>query len=84
MAKAIEVNCTTGEVTERELTDAEMADRATAAKAAADQRLALEAEAKAKETKRQAIAAKLGLTADDLAALLPQRHTSAVDRGSSR
>jgi hypothetical protein len=71
MTKAIEVNCATGEVTERELTSSEMADRATAAKAAADQQLALEAEAKAKETKRQALATKLGLTADDLAALLP-------------
>jgi len=64
-------NLETDEIIDREMTDEEIAAHATAAKAAADQQLILEAEAKAKEAKRQAIAAKLGLTADDLAALLP-------------
>jgi hypothetical protein len=70
---AVEVNCTTGEVTERELTDAEMADRAVAAQAAADEQAAREAEDKAKaDAKASAMAklAALGLSADEVAAIL--------------
>jgi len=62
---AIEINCETGEVTERELTDKEIADREEAAKQAEADRLA-------REAKREAALAKLaalGLTPEDLAAL---------------
>ena len=70
---SIEVNCTTGEVTERELTDAEVADRAIAAQAAADQQAAREAEDKAKadaKTSAQTKLAALGLTPAEISALL--------------
>ena len=70
---SIEVNCTTGEVTERELTDAEVAAQAVAAQAAADQQAAREAEDKAKADSKGSALAKLtalGLTADEAAAIL--------------
>jgi len=72
MTTAIEVNCTTGEVTERPLTAEEIAqseaDAAAfaAAKAAEDAAAAATAEAKASG---QAKLAALGLTADEIAAL---------------
>ena len=70
---AIEVNCETGEVTERPLTADEIAaNEAAAAQAAADA-LAAEEEAQAKAAAKasaQAKLATLGLTADEVAALL--------------
>ena len=69
---AVEVNCTTGEVTERELTDAEVAAQAVAAQAAADQQAAREAEEKAVAAAKDSANAKLaalGLTAEEIAAL---------------
>ena len=69
---AIEINCATGEVTERDLTADEIAaNEAAAAQAEAD-RLVREAEAAtiaaAKETAHVKLAA-LGLTAEEIAAL---------------
>ena len=61
-----EHNCETGEITQRELTAAEIKSRETLQKAAK----AKEAEAEAKATARQAIADRLGLTADELQVLL--------------
>jgi membrane protein involved in colicin uptake len=69
VANAIEVNCTTGEVTERELTADELAQREADAKAAADQKAADDKAAADKAAARQAVYAKLGLTADEIAAL---------------
>ena len=70
---AIEVNCETGIVTERPLTAEEIAaNEAAAAQAAADA-LAAEEEAQAKAAAKasaQAKLATLGLTADEVAALL--------------
>lgn len=70
---AIEINCETGEVTERPLTAEEIAaNEAAAAQAAADA-LAREEEAAAKAAAKasaQAKLATLGLTADEVAALL--------------
>ena len=66
--KAVEVNCTTGEVTERDLTDAEIA-----AQAAADQAAAREAQDKAKadaKASAQTKLAALGLTPAEISALL--------------
>jgi hypothetical protein len=73
MTTAIEVNCETGEVIERPLTAEEIAaNEAAAAQAEAD-RLAHEEEAAAKAAAKasaQAKLATLGLTADEVAALL--------------
>jgi hypothetical protein len=70
---AIEINCETGEVTERPLTAEEIAaNEAAQAQAEADA-LAREEEAAAKATAKasaQAKLATLGLTADEVAALL--------------
>ena len=70
---AIEINCETGEVIERPLTAEEIAaNEAAAAQAAADA-LAREEEAQAKAAAKasaQAKLATLGLTADEVAALL--------------
>ena len=69
---AIEVNCETGEVTERPLTAEEIAQReADAAAFAAEQAAREAAEAAAAEAKASAQAklAALGLTADEIAAL---------------
>lgn len=72
MSTAIEVNCETGEVTERPLTTEELAQHeADAAQAAADQ-AAREAEAAATAAAKEAATAKLtalGLTAEEIAAL---------------
>lgn len=72
MTTAVEINCETGEVTERPLTAEELAQReAVAAQLEAD-RVAREAEAAAvtaaKEAAHNKLAA-LGLTADEIAAL---------------
>lgn len=69
---AIEVNCETGEVTERPLTAEEIAQREADAAAFAVEQAAREAaEAAAAEAKASAQAklAALGLTADEIAAL---------------
>jgi hypothetical protein len=69
---AVEVNCETGEVTERPLTEEEIAQReADAAVFAAQQAERETAEAAAAEAKASAQAklAALGLTADEIAAL---------------
>jgi len=70
MSTAIEVNCETGEVTERPLTAEELAaNEAAAAQAAAD-RLAAEAKAAADAEAKAALLAKLGITADEAKLLL--------------
>ena len=73
MTTAIEVNCETGEVTERPLTADEIAaGEAAAAQAAADALAAEEvaaAKAAAKASSEGKLA-KLGLTDDEVAALL--------------
>jgi len=69
---AIEVNCTTGEVTERPLTAEEISQRETDAAAWAEQKAAEEAAAQAAaeaKASAQAKLAALGLTADEIAAL---------------
>ena len=72
MTTAIEVNCETGEVTERELTAEEIAEREAMAAQAEAERLAQEeaatAQAEAKASANAKLAA-LGLTADEIAAL---------------
>jgi len=69
---AIEVNCETGEVTERPLTAEEIAQREADAAAFAAEQAAKEAEeaavAAAKESANAKLAA-LGLSADEIAAL---------------
>jgi hypothetical protein len=69
---AIEVNCATGEVTERPLTAEEIAQREVDAAAyaieKAEQDAAAEAAAAAKASGQAKLAA-LGLTADEIAAL---------------
>jgi len=70
--KAVEVNCITGEVTERSLTAEEIAQREADAAAFTEQQAAAEAEAEAvAEAKASANAklAALGLTAEEIAAL---------------
>ena len=70
MTTAIEINCATGEVTERELTAEELAQREVDA-LAFEQAKATDDQAKAdKEAAREAVYAKLGLTAEEIAALL--------------
>jgi len=69
MTTAIEINCETGEVIERPLTADEIAaNEAAQAQAEAD-RVTAEATAATKAAARQAVYDKLGLTADDVAAL---------------
>ena len=69
---AIEVNCETGEVTERPLTAEELAQReadaAAYAAAEAERAAAAEAAQAAKESAQSMLAA-LGLTAEEIAAL---------------
>ena len=66
----IEIDCSTGIETVIELTDEEVAElEAQAAQAQAD-RAAMEAEAAAKLAAKEAVLAKLGLTAEEAAALL--------------
>jgi hypothetical protein len=67
---AIEVNCSTGEVTERPLTAEEIAaNEAAAAQAEAD-RAAAEVKAAADAEAKAALLAKLGITADEAKLLL--------------
>lgn len=69
---AIEVNCTTGEVTERPLTAEEISQREAEAVVWAEQRAAEEAAKVAEEAAKasaQAKLAALGLTSEEIAAL---------------
>ena len=69
---AIEVNCATGEVTERPLTQDEIAQREVDAQAAEARRAEEEAKAAAEaeaKASAQAKLAALGLTAEEIAAL---------------
>jgi len=64
------VNCETGVQEVIELTDAEIAELEAAAAKAAEDAAAAEAEAQAKAAEKEAIAAKLGLTKEELLKLL--------------
>ena len=70
--KAVEVNCTTGEVTERDLTAEEIAANAAAAAeqaaAQAEAEIAAQAVAAAKASAQEKLSG-LGLTAEEIAAL---------------
>lgn len=66
----IEIDCSTGVETIIELTDEEVAEMAAAAEQAEADRVAREAEEAAKLAAREAVLAKLGLTAEEAAALL--------------
>ena len=66
----IEINCETGEETIIELTDAEIAELAYQAELAAEKKVEEDAAKAAIEAKKQEVLAKLGLTADEVAALL--------------
>ena len=70
MTKAIEVNCETGEVTERDLTAEELQAQADAQAQAEAERVAAEAEAAEKATAKAALLKRLGITADEAALLL--------------
>ena len=72
MTTAIEINCETGEVIERPLTSDEIAaNEAAAVEAEANVKKA-EADARAKAKAKQAVLDKLGLTADEAAALFSE------------
>ena len=66
----IEINCETGVETVIELTDAEVAELAYQAELAAEKKAEEDAAKAALEAKKQEVLAKLGLSADDVAALL--------------
>ena len=63
----IEINCTTGEVTEIELTDDEVAAKEAQSVAFAEAR---EAEESAKAAAKAAVLSKLGISEDELRAAL--------------
>lgn len=64
------VDCSTGEQTVRDLTPEEIAEREAAAAAFAEEQARVEAEAAAKAAEKEAIAARLGLSVDELKTLL--------------
>ena len=70
MAKAIEVNCTTGEVTERDLTAAELQAQADAQAQAEAEQAQADADAATRATAKAALLKRMGLTADEAALLL--------------
>lgn len=70
MTTAIEVNCATGEVTERPLTAEEIAQRETDAQAAAAKAHEAEVKAAADAEAKAALLAKLGITEDEAKLLL--------------
>jgi hypothetical protein len=70
VANAIEVNCTTGEVTERPLTAAELAQREADAAAAATAKAEADAKAAQDAAAKDALLTKLGITADEAKLLL--------------
>jgi hypothetical protein len=67
---AVEVDCTTGIVTERPLTADEIAAKEAAAAQAEADRVTAEAEAAAKAEAKDALLTKLGITADEAKLLL--------------
>lgn len=69
MTKLI-INCETNEVVERELNDEEIQQQVADEADIAKKQAPLIAEAEAKEAARQAIAERLGLTADEIKLLL--------------
>jgi membrane protein involved in colicin uptake len=70
MTTAIEVNCATGEVTERPLTAEELAQREVDATAAAARKAEEDAKAAADAEAKAALLTKLGITADEAKLLL--------------
>lgn len=66
----IEINCETGVESIIELTDAEVAEMTYAAELAAEKKAEEDAAAAALEEKKLAVLTKLGLTSDEVAALL--------------
>ena len=70
MTTAIEVNCATGEVTERPLTTEELAQREVDAQAAAAAEHEAEVKAAADAEAKAALLIKLGITADEAKLLL--------------
>lgn len=66
----IEINCETGVESIIELTDAEVAELTYQAELAAEKKAEEDAAKAAQEAKKQEVLAKLGLTADEVAALL--------------
>jgi hypothetical protein len=66
----IEINCETGVESIIELTDAEVAEMTYAAELAAEKKAEEDAAAAALEEKKLQVLAKLGLTSDEVAALL--------------
>lgn len=66
----IEINCETGEESIIELTDAEVAELAYQAELAAEKKAEEDAAKAALEAKKQEVLAKLGLTSEEVAALL--------------
>jgi hypothetical protein len=70
VANAIEVNCATGEVTERPLTAEELAQREADAQAAATAKAEEDAKAAADAEAKAALLTKLGITEDEAKLLL--------------
>jgi hypothetical protein len=70
MPTKLVVDCSTGVTTEVELTAEEIAQREADAAAFAEAKAKEEAEAEAKAAEKEAIAAKLGLTSEELLKLL--------------
>jgi DNA-binding transcriptional regulator YhcF (GntR family) len=73
MPTVIEVNCVTGQVTERELTSEEIAQREADYAAAAEEQVLLDAEQTARAEARQSAVDKLsalGLNENEIAALV--------------
>jgi hypothetical protein len=68
--KATEIYAQTGEVIERDFTEAELEQREKDQQEYAAAEAAKQAEAEAKETQRQVILDRLGLTADEARLLL--------------
>jgi DNA-binding transcriptional regulator YbjK len=70
VANAIEVNCATGEVTERPLTAEEITQREANAAAAATAQAEADAKAASDAAAKDALLTKLGITADEAKLLL--------------
>jgi len=70
MTKVIEINCETGEVIERALTTLEIEANEAAAAVYLEQKAEEDRLAAEKAATKEAVLAKLGLTADEVAALL--------------
>jgi hypothetical protein len=70
VATAIEVNCATGEVTERPLTAEEITQREADAQAAATAKAEEDAKAAEDAAAKDALLTKLGITADEAKLLL--------------